>query len=56
MKIKIKVNDFNVDADNNMEAIVDVPDFYAMLDRLNTSVITTYIYMRLKDGGKGGEQ
>ena len=54
MKIKMKVYDFNVDADHNMEMMVNVEDFYAMLDGVNTVTITNYIYMRLNAAKKGG--
>ena len=33
MKIRMKVSDFNVDAALNMEILVNMEDFYAMLDR-----------------------
>lgn len=54
MRIRMKACDFNVDAALNMEILVNMEDFYAMLDGVSPRTITDYIYMRLKDGGKGG--
>ncbi len=54
MRIRMKVSDFNVNAGLNMEILVNMEDFYAMLDGVSPRTITDYIYMRLKDGGKGG--
>jgi len=34
-----------------MEALVNMEDFYAMLDGVNPQILTNYIYMRLKSGG-----
>lgn len=55
MKIRMKVNDFNVDAGLNMEILVNMEDFYAMLDGVSPRTITDYICTRLKAAeGKGG--
>ena len=48
MRIRIKACDFNVDAALNME------DFYAMLDGVSARTITDYIYIRLKAAGEEG--
>jgi hypothetical protein len=31
-----------------IEALVNMEEFYAMLDRINPQILTNYIYMRLK--------
>lgn len=49
MKIRIKVNDFNVDAKGNMEIMTNSEDFYAALDKISPSVLSVYILTRLKD-------
>lgn len=55
MRIRMKACDFNVDAGLNMEILVNMEDFYAMLDGVSPRTITDYIYTRLKAaGGKGG--
>ena len=48
MRIRIKACDFNVDAALNMELLVNMEDFYKMLDSINPHILTDYIYMRLK--------
>lgn len=55
MRVTLKVSDFNVDAGLNMEILVNMEDFYAMLDGVSPRIITDYIYTRLKAAeGKGG--
>lgn len=54
MKIRMKVSDFNVDAALNMEILVNMEDFYAMLDGVSARTITDYIYIRLKAAGEEG--
>ena len=54
MKIRMKVSDFNVDTGLNMEILVNMEDFYAMLDGVSARTITDYIYIRLKAAGEEG--
>ena len=54
MKIRIKACDFNVDAALNMEILVNMEDFYGMLDGVSARTITDYIYIRLKAAGEEG--
>ena len=54
MRIRMKVCDFNVDAALNMEILVNMEDFYAMLDGVSARTITDYIYIRLKSAGEEG--
>lgn len=55
MKIRMKACDFNFDDALNMEILVNMEDFYAMLDGVSARTITDYIYTRLKAAeGKGG--
>ena len=49
MKIRMKVNDFNVDAKGNMEIMTNTEDFYKALDRISPSVLSVYLLTRLKD-------
>lgn len=56
MRIRMKACDFNVDAALNMEILVNMEDFYAMLDGVSVRTITDYVYMRLKDAREGGER
>lgn len=45
MRLKIKISTYEVDADQNMEILANMEDFYAMLDRINPLIIRNYIAM-----------
>ena len=52
MILRIKVNDWNIDAEGRMELAAGMEDFYAMLDGVAPRTLTDYIYMRLKEARK----
>ncbi len=43
MRLKIKISTYKVDADQNMEILANMEDFYAMLDNVNPVIIENYI-------------
>lgn len=43
MRLKIKISTYEVDADQNMEILANMEDFYAMLDRINPAIIDNYM-------------
>ena len=48
MRMRIKINTYKVDAEQNMEILVNMEDFYEMLDRINPVIIDNYIRNRRK--------
>lgn len=52
MKIELNVNRYKLESyitgGGKIEALVNMEEFYAMLDRINPQILTNYIYMRLK--------
>jgi len=52
MKIELNVNRCKLEnyimGGGKIEALVNMEEFYAMLDRINPQILTNYIYMRLK--------
>lgn len=52
MKIRMKVSDWNVDPQGNMEIALNMEDFYAALDGIAPRTITDYICIRLKEARK----
>ena len=49
MKIHMKVSDFNVDNRLNMEVMINMEEFYAMLDEVKPRVLADYICKRMKE-------
>ena len=43
MRLKIKISTYEVDADQNMEILANMEDFYDMLDNVNPVIIENYI-------------
>lgn len=43
MRLKIKINTYEVDAEHNMVMLANMEDFYDMLDRINPVIIDNYI-------------
>ena len=43
MRIKIKINTYEVDAEHNMVILANMEDFYEMLDRINPAIIDNYM-------------
>lgn len=48
MRLKIKINTYEVDAEHNMVILANMEDFYAMLDRVNPVIIENYIKNKTK--------
>lgn len=52
MKIKLNVSSYCTEScimgGGKIEALVNMEDFYKMLDGINPHILTDYIYMRLK--------
>lgn len=43
MRLKIKISTYEVDANQNMEILANMEDFYAMLDMINPAIIDNYM-------------
>lgn len=52
MRIELNVSRYRIDGcimeGGKIEALVNMEDFYKMLDSINPHILTDYIYMRLK--------
>ena len=52
MRIELNVSRYRIDGcimgGGKIEALVNMEDFYKMLDSINPHILTEYIYMRLK--------
>ena len=43
MRLKIKINTYEVDTEHNMVILANMEDFYDMLDNVNPVIIENYI-------------
>ena len=48
MKIRMKVSDWNVDPQGNMEIALNMEDFFEMLDGVKPRVLADYMAKRMK--------
>lgn len=48
MKIRMKVADWNTDPQGNMEIMLNIEDFFEMLDGVKPRILADYIAKRMK--------
>lgn len=55
MKITLKTNACRLQG-NEVQALVDMEEFYALLDRVHSRVLTNYLYTRMQPKQEGGRK